>query len=150
MVHVRSIASWYSAHAQRKVAPNFEPMLLWCRPHPSLQPKSSCSNSPCNGDILTLLERRIYHKTMTKNRPHLSLRSRLGGLPSRPVEMSGTLRHSLKLDHENASLWPIGPGNLVCAHGTTILTNYEPSKLVEECIFYAFQVRTQTLRKMSV
>ena len=30
-----------------KVAP------LWCRPHPSLQAKSSCSNSPCNGDVLT-------------------------------------------------------------------------------------------------
>ena len=124
-----------------EAAPNFEPMLLWCRPHPSLQPKSSCSNSPCNGDILTLLKRRIDHQTMTKNRPRLSLRLRLGGLPSRPVEMSSTLCHSLKLKYDNASLWPIGPGNLVCAHGTTILTNCEPSKLVGECIFYALQAR---------
>ena len=48
---------------------------LWSRPHPSVQAKSSCSNSSCNGDILTLLERRIYHHTMTKSRHHLSLRS---------------------------------------------------------------------------
>ena len=80
---------------------NFEPMLLWCRPHPSLQAKSSCLNS---GDVLTLLERRIYHQTMTKNRPRLSLRSRLGGLPSRPVETRGTLRHSLELDSECVSM----------------------------------------------
>ena len=45
------------------------------------------------------------------------------------------LRCLLELD--NASLWPPGPGNLVCAHGTTILTNYESSELVGECIFYA-------------
>ena len=38
---------------------------------------------------------------------------------------------------ENASLGPLGPGNLVCAHGTTILTNRESSKLVGERIFYA-------------
>ena len=42
---------------------------------------------------------------------------------------------------ENASLWPLGPGNLVCAHGT-ILTS---SELVGECIFYALQVRIQTI-----
>ena len=109
-------------------------MLFWCRPHPSLQAKSSCSSLLCNGDILTALpERQIYHQTMTKNRPRLSLCSRLGGLPSRPVKMRGTLRHSLEL--ENASLWPLGPGNLVCAHSTTILTNREPSKLVGVCIF---------------
>ena len=92
-----------------KAALNFEPMLLWCRPHPSLQAKSNCLNSPCNGDVLTLLKRRIYHQTMTKNRSPLSLRSRLSGLPSRPVETRGALRRSL----ENASLWPLGPGNLV-------------------------------------
>ena len=53
------------------------------------------------------------------------------------------LRHSLEL--ENASLWPLGPGNLVCAHGTTILTNNESSELVGERIFYALQVRTRTI-----
>ena len=37
------------------------------------------------------------------------------------------------------------PSILVCAHGTTILTNHEPSDLVGECIFYALQVRTQTI-----
>ena len=35
--------------------------------------------------------------------------------------------------------------NLVCAHGTTILTNHESSELVGECIFYALQVRTRTI-----
>ena len=38
------------------------------------------------------------------------------------------LRHSLEL--KNASLWPLGPGNLVCAHGTTISTIRESSELV--------------------
>ena len=54
-----------------------------------------------------------------------------------------SLRRSLEL--ENASLWPLGPGNLICAHGTTILTNRESSELVEECILYALQVRTWTI-----
>ena len=30
---------------------------------------------------------------------------------------------------------PLGLGNLVCAHSTTILTNHESSELVGECIF---------------
>ena len=53
------------------------------------------------------------------------------------------LRRSLEL--ENASLWPLGLGNLVCAHGTTILINRESSELVGERIFYALQVRTRTI-----
>ena len=80
---------------------------------------------------------------MTKNRPHLLLRSRLGGLLSRPVETCSALRRLLEL--ENASLWPLGPGNLVCAHSTAILTNCGPSELVEERIFYAVQVRAPTI-----
>ena len=40
---------------------------------------------------------------------------------------------------ENASLSLQGPGNLVCAHSTTILTNHESSELVGERIFYALQ-----------
>ena len=78
-----------------------------------------------------------------KNKLCLSLRSRLelGGLLSRPLETCDASRRSL----ENASLWPLGPGNLVCAHGTTILTNREPSELVGEHIFYALQVRTRTM-----
>ena len=47
---------------------------------------------------------------------------------------------------ENASLWPLGLGSdLVCAHGTTIVTNRESSELVGERIFYALQVRTRTI-----
>ena len=48
---------------------------------------------------------RIYHQAMTKNRPCLSLRSKLGGLLSRPLEMYSTLCCSF----ENASLWPWHP-----------------------------------------
>ena len=36
---------------------------------------------------------------------------------------------------------------LVCGHSTTILTNREHSELVDECIFYALQVRTRTLQE---
>ena len=78
---------------------------------------------------------------MTKNRPCLSLRLRLSGQLSRSLEMRGALRGLL----ENASLWPLGHDTRVCAHGTTILTNREPSELVGECIFYALQVRTRTI-----
>ena len=56
----------------------------------------------CNGDVLALLERRIYHQAMSKNRPRLSLHLRLGGLLSRPLETRGASRRSF----ENASLWP--------------------------------------------
>ena len=45
----------------------------------------------------------------------------------------------------NASLWPLGPSNLVCAHSTTILTNRESSELVGERIFYALQIRTRII-----
>ena len=54
--------------------------------------------------------------------------------PMPPVETAQRLRLSLEL--VNASLWSLGPGNLVCAHGT-ILTNRESSELVGERIFYA-------------
>ena len=39
----------------------------------------------------------------------------------------------------------ISMATLVCAHGTTILTNRETSELVEKYIFYALQVRTRTI-----
>ena len=79
--------------------------------------------------------------------------SPLASLKARwPVEQAcqnaRRLRHSLEL--ENASLWPLGPGNLVCAHGTTILTNHESSELVGERILYAIQIRTGIIRKLSL
>ena len=60
----------------------------------------------CNGDVLALLKRRIYHHTMTKNRPRLLLRSsearwHVACMLSRPLEMHDASRHSF----ENASLW---------------------------------------------
>ena len=39
----------------------------------------------------------------------------------------------------------ISMATLVCTHSTAILTNHGPSELVEQCIFYALQVRTRTI-----
>ena len=39
----------------------------------------------------------------------------------------------------------ISMATLVCAHGTSILTNRGASELVAEHIFYALQVRTRTI-----
>ena len=105
-------------------------MLLWCRPHPSYS--NSCLS--CNDNVLVLLELRIYPDSMTKNKPHLSLHSKLGGLLSRPLETCSASYHLLS----NASM-----ATLVRAHSTAILTNREPSKPVVEGIFYALQVRTK-------
>ena len=59
-------------------------------PVKNLDPVAALDTAPMGvtGDVLTPLERRSYHQTMTnaKSRHRLSLRSRLGGLPSRPVE----------------------------------------------------------------
>ena len=72
--------------------------------------------------------------------------SPLASLEARwPAEQACRNARRLRRSLENASLWPLGPGNLVCAHGTTILTNRESSELVGERIFYALQVRTQTI-----
>ena len=79
---------------------------------------------------------------MTKNRPHLSHCSRVGGLLSRSLEIHGASHRSL----ENASLAPRpAMTHFIFAHGTTILTNREPSEHVGECILYALQVRTRTI-----
>ena len=101
-----------------------------------------------NGDVLTLLERRIHHWTMTKNRPRLSLRSRLGG--TWPAEQaSRNVQRLVPFIRECISM-----AILVCARATVILTNRGPSELVAECICYALQVRTWTItifiRKMIV
>ena len=72
---------------------------------------------------------------MTKNRPRLSLPSRL-----ECWQASQNVRHFAPFARECVSM-----ATLVCAHGTTILTNREPSELVEECILYALQVRTRTI-----
>ena len=71
-------------------------MLLYNRLSVStcMQAKSSCS---FNGDVLTpRLKRRIYHQAMTKSRHRLSLRSRLGGLLSRPQSKRAALAPLLR------------------------------------------------------
>ena len=58
-----------------------------------------------------------------------------------PAEQaSRNARHFVPFARECVSM-----ATLVCTHGTTILTNCEPSELVEERIFCALQVRTQTI-----
>ena len=129
-------------------------IVLWCRPPPHCRPRAAAwTYHVLNGDVLALLECRIYHQTMTKNRLHLLLCSRLSGLLSRPVETRGALRRSLKnLECVSMPLYrPWHPCLCTCAQtrmpGTTIniLTDCKPSELVGECIFYAHQVRTQTI-----
>ena len=126
--------------ASLKAAPNSEPLLLWRIPHPSLQAKSSCSNSPYNGNVLALLERGIYHKTMTKNKPRLLLRSTVAC-------WTGLLKHAA-LCTVTQLIWEcVSMATLIYVHSTAIPTNREPSKLVEERIFHAHQVRTWTIYK---
>ena len=63
-----------------------------------------------------------------------------------PAEQaSRNMRHLAPFVRECISM-----ATLVCAHGTAILTNHGPSELVEKRIFYALQVRTQTIIQMIV
>ena len=55
------------------------------------------------------------------------------------------LRHFVPFARECVSM-----ATLVCTHGTAILTNCESFELVEERIFYAFQVRTRTIINLSL
>ena len=48
------------------------------------------------------------------------------------------------LEFKNAPLWPLGPGNLIYAHGTTIMSLL--NLYIGERIFYALQVRTLTMK----
>ena len=119
-----------------KAAKNFELMLLWCRPHPSLalHAESSCSLPSHSARILNPPP--DHDKEQTS--PLALLKARWPVEPA--CQNARCLRHLLEL--ENTSLWPLGPGNLVCAHGTTILTNHESSELVGERILYAIRIRT--------
>ena len=73
---------------------------------------------------------RIYDKVQT---------SSLASLEARwPAEQASQMRGASRLVQECIFM-----ATLVCAHGTASLTNREPSELVEERIFYAFQVRTR-------
>ena len=115
-------------------------MLLWCRPHPSLQAKSSCA---CSNSLWVWWR---FRSAQTLNLPpdyDKEQTSPLASLKAQwPAEQTcpNAWRYA-----PYASLWPLGPGTLVCAHGTTILTNREASELVAVHIFYALQVRTRTI-----
>ena len=74
--HLRSCISTYSTvHMQLHELWTyyFVDHTPWCRS------TAAARTHHCNSDVLALLERRIYHQTMTMNRPRLSLRSRLSG-----------------------------------------------------------------------
>ena len=83
-----------------------------------------------NGDVLALLERQIYHQTMTcRQRTDLSS---LASLEARwPAEQaSQNARRFAPFIQECISM-----ATLVCAHGAAILTNRGHSELVAECIY---------------
>ena len=88
---------------------------------------------------------RLDIESMTRPQQRADITSRFarGSMAEQACQNLRCLRRSLTL--ENASLWPLGPGNIVCAYGTTILTNRESSELVGERIFYALQVRTRII-----
>ena len=102
---------------------------------PHCRSTAAAQTHHCNCDVLAVLKCRMYHQTMSMNR-HLSLRSRLSGLLSRPLEICGASCYSF----ENASM-----ATLACACVQTALQNCGPFELVAERIFYALQVRTRTL-----
>ena len=77
---------------------------------------------------------------MTKNRPHLLLRLRLGGLLSMGSSMRLETRCFVPFVQQC-----ISTATVVCAHSTAILINRGPSEFVEERIFYALQVMTRTI-----
>ena len=54
------------------------------------------------------------------------------------------LRRLHELKNASLALWPLGPGNLVSAHGN-ILTNHGCFELIGEHIFYALQVSTWSI-----
>ena len=87
------------------------------------QEQLQCSNSLCNGDLaLASFEAQIPTKQACQNTRCFAPLARV---------------------QECIFMAPRPWHNLVCAHDT-ILSNRKPSKLVGECIFYAFQVRTRT------
>ena len=94
------------------------------RSHPSIQQLLELATAMATFSLC-----QIYHQAMTKNRPCLSLCSRLGSLLSWPP--------FAPFIQERISM-----ATLVCAYSTANLTNRGPSELVEECIFYSLQVRT--------
>ena len=117
---------------------NSEPVIAWATP--LIPDQKQLLERWCNGNILASLECRYYWTIdagMTKNSPpRLLLRSRLGGLLSRPLECK-----TLHASHSRMHLCD----HHVFAHGSTVLINPEHSKLFAECIFYALQDRTQTI-----
>ena len=84
---------------------NFEPILL-CRPHPSMQVNSSCSNSPLqwrrSRSARTSNLPPDYDKEQTSSLASLEARWHVACMLSRPLETRGASRRSF----ENASLWP--------------------------------------------
>ena len=116
---------------------NFEPMLLWCRPHTSLQAKSSCSNSPCKWQRSC--------SAQTSNLPPVYDKEQTSSLTSLEARWSTEQASSNTQCFTLFTRECVSMATLICAHGTTILTNYEPSELIAECIFCVLQARTWTI-----
>ena len=99
-----------------------------------MQVNSSCSNSHCNGDVLALSNLSTgYDEEQISSLASLEAR-----WPAQ--QASRNARGFAPFARECIPM-----ATLVCAHGTAILTNHGASELVVERIFYALQVRTQTI-----
>ena len=106
-------------------------------------------NTPHSRPRAAALTHRVWRRSWTSNlppdydkeqtSPFASLKARL------PTEQASRNAQRFAPFARECVSMPLGPGILFCAHGTTILTNCEPSELVRECIFYTLQVRTRTI-----
>ena len=82
--------------------------LLLCRPHPSMQVNSRCSNSPLQWQWIATFEQSENIESITRLWQRTDLISRFAwglvacGLLSRSLETCGALSRSF----ENVSLWP--------------------------------------------
>ena len=106
-------------------------LVLLRKPHPSMQIKHLLELATA---MATSSLCRIYHQAMTKNRPCLSLHSMFGQQASRNAWRFAPLVQEC-----------ISMATLVCAYVIANLPNCGPSELIKEYIFYALQVRIQTI-----
>ena len=111
-----------SCNAHRALTKSIQLLTTPCTCHGFGRDMPDVHNSP--HPFLRVHWERAGHETRTR----LLLCSRLGRLLCRSFEMSGALRSFQ--DQECISM-----ATLICAYGTTILNNHEPSEFVAEYIW---------------
>ena len=111
-----------------KAAPNFEPMLLWCRPHPSMQ---------------ATVQWRRSHSARTSNLPPDHDKEQT--LPRASLEAQWPAEQAALMPFARAqeciSMAPRPRQPRLC----TQHNNSDQSELIGERISYSLQVRTQTI-----